>query len=168
MSPKTRLGIMMFLQFFIWGEDELTSRMADLLIERIDAGVEVRATYDWWGSLNLGKRDIKRMMKAGAHVEADLARLRHVNYRNHRKIVVIDGEVAYTGGMMGVAAVPGSGKTYTLSNLAARLVADGGFLHAAPGGLTAPRSVRHEAAVHVDANFPGADANRRVDVVRGR
>ncbi len=87
------------LQYFIWEQDELTAEITAILHERLKAGVEVRITYDWIGSIRFGKRELKRLAGAGAHVHADLADVLRANYRNHRKIAVIDGEVGYTGGM---------------------------------------------------------------------
>src|SRR5665648_884088 len=63
------------------------------------AGVEVRIMYDWMGCISFKKREFKQLAKAGATVRADVTDLARINYRNHRKIVVIDGEIGYTGGM---------------------------------------------------------------------
>jgi cardiolipin synthase A/B len=87
------------LQYFIWEQDQLTAEITEILLERLRAGVEVRITYDWIGSISHGKRELLRLSRAGAQVEADLADILRVNYRNHRKIAVIDGEIGYTGGM---------------------------------------------------------------------
>jgi cardiolipin synthase len=87
------------LEYFIWESDELTARLCDLLAEKVVQGVEVRVLYDWVGSLPYGKRQLRSLAAAGGHVRADAAQWRKFNYRNHRKIAVIDGEVAYTGGM---------------------------------------------------------------------
>jgi cardiolipin synthase len=87
------------LEYFIWESDELTGRFCDLLADKVKAGVEVRVLYDWVGSIPYGKGQLKRLDRAGASVYADSARLLKLNYRNHRKIAVVDGRVAYTGGM---------------------------------------------------------------------
>lgn len=87
------------LQYFIWESDELTGRVCDLLAEKVRSGVEVRVLYDWVGSAFYGKRQLKELVKAGAQVRPDRADWRTLNYRNHRKITVIDGRIAYTGGM---------------------------------------------------------------------
>jgi cardiolipin synthase len=87
------------LQYFIWEHDKLTAELTGILLDRLAAGVEVRITYDWLGSLTYGKRELRQLAAAGAHVHADLADVFRVNYRNHRKIAVIDGEIGYTGGM---------------------------------------------------------------------
>ena len=87
------------LEYFIWEQDALTRRFCDLLAEKVAQGVEVRVLYDWVGSITYGKRQLKALRKAGAGVSADAAKWTKLNYRNHRKIVVIDGRIAYTSGM---------------------------------------------------------------------
>ncbi len=87
------------LQYFIWGCDELTGRVCRLLAKRARDGVEVRVLYDWVGSALRGKRQLKELVAAGAQVRPDRADWGKLNYRNHRKIAVIDGRIAYTGGM---------------------------------------------------------------------
>jgi len=86
------------LEYFIWEKDELTADICDILIERIKAGVEVRLMYDWMGSLPFGKEELKAVAAAGGDVRPDVTQLGSLNYRNHRKIAVIDAEIGYTGG----------------------------------------------------------------------
>lgn len=87
------------LEYYTWEDDELTSRFCDLLGEKARAGVEVRVLYDWVGSIRYRKTQLKRLRAAGAQVRADAARVQRLDYRNHRKIAVVDGHVAYTGGV---------------------------------------------------------------------
>jgi cardiolipin synthase len=87
------------LQYFIWEQDRLTAEIVPILLDRLAAGVEVRIMYDWLGCITFGKRELRQLKRAGAEVEADVTDLLRINYRNHRKIVVIDGETGYTGGM---------------------------------------------------------------------
>jgi len=87
------------LEYFIWEQDELTKRFCDLLAEKVRQGVEVRVLYDWVGSIAHGKQQLHGLKEAGAQVQADAAEWGRLNYRNHRKVAVIDGRVAYTGGM---------------------------------------------------------------------
>jgi len=86
------------IQSYIWERDALTSRLTDILLERLAAGVEVRLLDDWVGSLFYRKDELARLRSAGARVFSDVTDLRKVNYRDHRKLVVIDGTTGYTGG----------------------------------------------------------------------
>jgi cardiolipin synthase len=85
-------------QYFIWERDELTRKMADIMLERLKAGVEVRIVYDWMGTLPFKKDEMKELKAAGAIIYEDMKHLDSVNYRNHRKITVIDGDIGYNGG----------------------------------------------------------------------
>jgi cardiolipin synthase A/B len=87
------------LEYFIWEKDELTAKLTDVLLDRLQAGVEVRLMYDFIGSLTFSKRELRRLKSAGAKVSADVTTALKLNYRNHRKIAVIDAEIGYTGGM---------------------------------------------------------------------
>jgi cardiolipin synthase len=87
------------MQYFIWEQDRLTAELVPILLDRLAAGVEVRLMYDWMGCISFKKMELRQLKRAGAHVEADVTDLLRINYRNHRKIVVIDGEIGYTGGM---------------------------------------------------------------------
>ena len=87
------------LQYFIWEQDRLTAEIVPILLDRLEAGVEVRIMYDWMGCIAFKKRELRQLKRAGAKVEADVTDLLRINYRNHRKIAVIDGEIGYTGGM---------------------------------------------------------------------
>ncbi len=99
-------------QYFIWETDELTRRMTDIMLDRLKAGVEVRIVFDWMGSLPFKKNQVKELKDAGALVYEDMKHLDSVNYRNHRKITVIDGEIGYNGGFnIGQEYIDG-GKNY--------------------------------------------------------
>jgi len=87
------------LQYFIWEQDRLTAEIVPILLDRLEAGVEVRIMYDWMGCISFKKSELKQLARAGAKVRADVTDLMRINYRNHRKIAVIDGEIGYTGGM---------------------------------------------------------------------
>jgi cardiolipin synthase len=90
------------MQYYIWESDDFTEQVKAILIERAKAGVQVRAIYDWAGSFGaLSRSYIKALRAAGVRMEAYLSpgQLHDVGYRNHRKIVVIDGTVSYLGGM---------------------------------------------------------------------
>jgi cardiolipin synthase A/B len=87
------------LQYFIWEHDKLTAEIMEILLDRLNNGVEVRILYDFAGSLSYKKDEMKRLGRAGADYSPDVRNLNKINYRNHRKIVIIDGDIGYTGGM---------------------------------------------------------------------
>ena len=92
------------LQYFIIENDAVGSELLELLMEKAREGVQVRVLYDYVGSFYMRPRLLKKMRQAGIEVHAflklSLAKFAfRVNWRNHRKIVVIDGKVGYVGGM---------------------------------------------------------------------
>jgi cardiolipin synthase len=90
------------LQYYIWESDEFTREVAEVLLDRVRAGVQVRAMYDWIGSLGaLDREYVRRLRDGGVRFEPYLFshKLHDIGYRNHRKIAVIDGDVGYLGGM---------------------------------------------------------------------
>jgi cardiolipin synthase len=90
------------LQYFIWGRDDFTDRLKEVLGERVKAGIEVRLLYDPLGSqAHVNRAYVREMEAAGIRMAptSPLWRLHTISYRNHRKITVIDGVVGYTGGM---------------------------------------------------------------------
>ena len=91
------------IQFYIFKNDEIGSQILDILKEKAKAGVEVRLLYDSIGSRSLTKRKLKDVIDAGVKVgEFFPALLKlvnlNMNFRNHRKIVVIDDKVGFVGG----------------------------------------------------------------------
>jgi len=88
-------------QYYIWRSDEFGETLKEILIAKAKAGVEVRVLYDPVGSQNLSRSYIREMRASGVHMAptSPLYRLHTIGYRNHRKISVIDGVIAYTGGM---------------------------------------------------------------------
>lgn len=92
------------LEYYIYEDDEVGNELADLLIRKAEEGVEVRFIYDDFGSHGIRRKLVKRMKKAGVKAEP-FYRVRFytlansLNYRNHRKIAVIDGGTAYIGGI---------------------------------------------------------------------
>ena len=92
------------LEYYIIEMGKLTSRLKDLLIEKAKAGVEVRVIYDDVGSWGLTREFLRELSHAGVQIYPFLPVRFHqfankANYRNHRKIVVIDGEVGFVGGL---------------------------------------------------------------------
>lgn len=92
------------IQYYIFSDDKIGSQIADILIERAKAGVKVRMIYDHVGSFHTSKRFFKRMHEAGIEAYPFFkVTFPHfgtrINWRNHRKLCVIDGSVGYIGGM---------------------------------------------------------------------
>ncbi|MDR1960656.1 MAG: cardiolipin synthase [Gracilibacteraceae bacterium] len=88
--------------YYILKKDELGHGLLDLLIEKAREGVEVRLLVDAIGNSMPG-RDFARLRKAGGHVARFFPSFftfinMKLNYRNHRKVVVIDGRIGYVGG----------------------------------------------------------------------
>lgn len=92
------------LQFYIFEDDPAGRLLRDLLIDKARQGVEVRLLYDDVGCWKVPHAFFDEMRGAGIEARSFL-KVRFpvftskVNYRNHRKIVVVDGRVAFTGGM---------------------------------------------------------------------
>lgn len=91
-------------QFFIVEDDEIGRKFADALIDRAQAGLEVKLLYDDIGCQWLPSHYIERLEEAGVVVSSfnmgeGLSHRLQINFRNHRKIVVVDGTVAMTGGL---------------------------------------------------------------------
>ena len=92
------------LQYYIFADDEIGRVVKEALIAKAREGVEVRVLYDDVGSWNVKKRFFNEMRNAGIEVYAFLRVVMpvfssKVNYRNHRKVVVIDGKTGFFGGM---------------------------------------------------------------------
>ncbi|MBM4764294.1 cardiolipin synthase [Bacillus sp. B15-48] len=91
------------LQYYIIKKDKLGKKIRDALIQKAKDGVKVRVLYDELGSRVLSRRFFAELRKAGGEVEIFFpSKFRlinfRLNYRNHRKIVIIDGQIGYIGG----------------------------------------------------------------------
>lgn len=92
------------LESYIFADDAVGRLVRDALTDRAQAGVEVRIIYDDVGSWHVPTAFFEQMRECGIETRSFL-KVRFpqftskVNYRNHRKIVVIDGETGFTGGM---------------------------------------------------------------------
>lgn len=83
--------------------DAIGHQLRDLLIEKAYAGVTVRVLYDTFGSHDLPNNFWKKLTAAGGQVERFVATKLgrwnpRINFRNHRKLIIIDGQLAYLGG----------------------------------------------------------------------
>ena len=92
------------MQYYIIVNDNIGIRVMEALMERARAGVKVRLIYDHVGSFKLSNRYLRRLKEAGVEAYPFFKVVfppfgTRINWRNHRKIVVIDGKVGYIGGM---------------------------------------------------------------------
>ena len=95
------------LEYFNFRNDSIANQLFNLLADKVKEGVEVRALFDAFGNMSnnkpLRKKELDNLRERGIEIyEFDPIRfpwINHVFARDHRKIVVIDGSIAYTGGM---------------------------------------------------------------------
>jgi cardiolipin synthase len=88
---------------YIYWEGKVGKDFADALSERARAGVQVKVTIDWVGSITMDESQLQEMQDAGVHVERyrplHWYNLGRINNRTHRKLLVIDGRIGFTGGV---------------------------------------------------------------------
>ena len=92
------------IQYYIFDDDNLGNRIKDALIARAKEGVKVRIIYDHIGSLSVSRRFFREMRQGGVEAYpffrvAFPPFATRINWRNHRKLCVIDGAIGYIGGM---------------------------------------------------------------------
>lgn len=92
------------LQYYIFADDITGNQIADVLVRKAQEGVEIRFMYDDFGSYALGRKFIRKL-EAGGVETAPFYKIiwyafaNRLNYRNHRKIVIIDGVTSFVGGI---------------------------------------------------------------------
>lgn len=91
------------LEYYIYRSDDLGVELRDALIVAAQRGVKVRVLLDAWGSTQVSLSFFDELKKNGGEVAFFFPLFvpyinPRINYRNHRKIVVIDGQIGYTGG----------------------------------------------------------------------
>ena len=91
------------LEYYIIHSDEVTDQLFSSLESALDRGVQIRIMYDALGSLFLKKRTFMNLVKKGAKVAGFhpfrfLSLRFNLNFRNHRKILLVDDNIAFTGG----------------------------------------------------------------------
>jgi cardiolipin synthase len=88
---------------YIYWSGEMGQKFADALSERARAGIPVNVTIDWVGSISMDNAQLKQMEDAGVHVQRyrplHWYNLSRMNNRTHRKLLVVDGRVGFTGGV---------------------------------------------------------------------
>ncbi len=92
------------IEYYIFEEDDIGNKIMDVLCQRAESGVEVRMIVDALGSNNLSNKTIKKLKNSGVqfceyHPVIFTSLANRVNYRDHRKIVVIDGGIGFVGGI---------------------------------------------------------------------
>ncbi len=93
-----------YLQYFIFENDKIGNSLADLLIKKAGQGLDIKIIYDHVGSFKTPHRFFKRMRRAGIEAYPFFKVTfpffgSRINWRNHRKICLIDGKIGYIGGM---------------------------------------------------------------------
>lgn len=93
-----------YLQYYIFSDDKIGTEISDILIGKAREGVEVKVIYDHVGSFSAKSKFFRRMQENGIDVHpffrVNFPQLANrINWRNHRKLVVIDRETGYIGGM---------------------------------------------------------------------
>lgn len=92
------------IEYYIFEDDHIGREIIDLLIQKAQEGIVVRFIYDDFGSRGIRKTQVPRLKAAGVNVFPFykiklIALANRLNYRNHRKIIVIDGHVGFVGGI---------------------------------------------------------------------
>ena len=92
------------LEYYILEDDKIGNKVKDVLIDKAQQGIEVRIIFDKVGSWGLGSSYIRDLKAHGVDLHAFMpvrfpSLANKVNYRNHRKIIVIDGLIGFTGGI---------------------------------------------------------------------
>ncbi|WP_149302737.1 cardiolipin synthase [Pareuzebyella sediminis] len=92
------------LQYYIYEEGELAKKLLRLFERKIREGVQIRLIYDGIGSFSLSRGYLENLKSMGVEVYPFLPFrfgrfLTSLNYRNHRKVIVVDGRTAFTGGI---------------------------------------------------------------------
>jgi cardiolipin synthase A/B len=92
------------LEYYIFRYDRLGQELMDILTDKVKEGVEVRLIYDGVGSFSLSEQDIRAIAESGIQLYPFLPLklgwvTQKFNFRNHRKIIVIDGKIGFVGGL---------------------------------------------------------------------
>lgn len=92
------------IEYYIFRPDDIGKKLLNILMSKAQEGVEVRFLFDAMGSYTLNtKKHLHELQSAGVEYAAFFPGIlpylnRRINYRNHRKIVIVDGEVGFVGG----------------------------------------------------------------------
>lgn len=92
------------IEYFVYNDDDIGNTIKDMMIRKAKEGVKVRFIFDDYGSHSVRKKMLGELREAGIEVYPFYeikfyALASRMNYRNHRKIVVIDGRIGFIGGI---------------------------------------------------------------------
>lgn len=92
------------IEYYIYEDDEIGTAIGDLLIKKAQEGVAVRFIYDDFGSRSIRRKFVSQLRDSGVKAFpffkiSFIPFANRINYRNHRKIIVIDGRTAFVGGI---------------------------------------------------------------------
>lgn len=92
------------IQFYIFEDGDVLEKIYQIFKKKIAEGVEIRMIYDAIGSFGLKRKSIKKFKEIGVEAYPVMpikfgSILFAINFRNHRKIIVIDGDIGFTGGV---------------------------------------------------------------------
>ena len=92
-----------YMEYFIWRSDGLGEKVKDVLVKKAKEGVKIRLLFDGMGSFGtISEKYRKELAKVGVEFKYFLDikfALSKLNYRNHRKITIVDNRILHTGGM---------------------------------------------------------------------
>jgi cardiolipin synthase len=151
------------LLYYIWSEDEFTTQLKDALIERAKVGVKVHGLADA-SCLNVSKEYLKDLRDAGVQLLAyktymKIGRLHSMNYRSHRKIVVIDGKIGYIGGMnLDKEQLPGGNRLGSWRDTHLRI--EGEAVHALQSSFAVSWYNTTKEIFDPETYFPGIDLSQ--------
>lgn len=91
------------IEFYTFYNDEIGNKVLNLLIKKAKEGLDIHLLYDAWGSMGATTSWFNQLRKAGGQVlpfitSRNMITRYRINYHLHRKIVVIDGKISWTGG----------------------------------------------------------------------
>ena len=92
------------IEYYIWENDKIGNEFKDILISAFNRGVEIRIIYDDFGSNGIRNNIVKELKTIGVKI-FPIIKIKFIglanrlNHRDHRKIVIIDGEIAFVGGI---------------------------------------------------------------------
>jgi len=153
------------LQFYIVRNDRIGKELKDLLLEKAKAGVRVYFMYDAWGCTFLSKSYISELNQKGCQmrpfeIKHKLRNFFQVNFRNHRKLVVVDGRIGLVGGLnIGDEYCVSQGKRYWRDT---QLEVTGPVVHSLQASFLADWSWATDTTLKVNWTSNGEVGDKRI------